>query len=1103
PNPDGCARLVIDAATYDFSGKSGGLVVTMNPATGELTLEFDEWNNGSIDFQDSVTSVTGYLGYDDGGTSYREWSGGDPGVVGNISGNGVAGNEVSSANADFNGTMDGIFFSNTTENIVAWRSSYGTYTDDPAPPTNPILPDNRHNLLGFKLVSGTVYSTGANDDLLEFFLGDEIVNTDGTAKANYDRETFKAYSTNGVQNTTVPQHHIFIGDKVDGTFNETTTQFLTDPDPKFDEVRGLSMFEVLYDGLNGLDIGSGINNLNQTTSIQFFSGNGQVGSVGDGNPDLLIPNMAEAGGTDVYYFSDEVGNVIGRPIRLTINNEDNVNPPLSHWINDQYEVDLGVSFEIANPSIRIYGQKQERPMRLIALELDDFGITQLATTDPGYNYFSNIQSIFNINAGAGGTADVPFLAYNGDTFQIKSPIVDKRPVPRSVCEADGTANAEFEVEASVDGGFTGDPDENLNYQWYRYNQPLTDGATYSGVSTATLDVSNISSSELGLYRLKVWNTFGTTIVSVNIEEGGTRVGWDGSQWVYPPDGVGGTQVVADTDRKMVMISDYEIPIGGELEGCSCEVFQDREVVIRSTGAMKLFDNLVLRPNDTIWDPNSPGSWTDIIPAGRLILEDDASLVQIKDVDFNQNFGDMNMDRQATGLADLDYVYWSSPVPEHDIDDIPNSASFLWDVRAINANGTHGNWIAHGGNMTPGRGYIARVPFGDTSVPVTFKGVPNNGQVLINVFRSLDAEPEAPVDIADRHWNLVGNPYPSAVNALKFLTHNTILEGAVYLWNSNASDFSAANPAPYYENNVIAYADSYISHNGTGSNPVGFNGNIAAGQGFFVKLLPSASILDQVEFRNTMRYGSAQAVLPNNDFKSNNSSSNRDENQEKQLLWLFLSNDVQQSSSTLVGYVAGATNTQDRLYDAFANRRSGELAIHSFVEDSKMVIQGRSLPFDDQDLVPLGIQLPSPGVYRIGIDQLKGEIFEDSETNIILEDTYLGITHNLKESPYAFNVQVAGDYNDRFVLRYNANQLSTTDVEKLETFAFINNGRLTVQSSSMIESIQIFDLTGKQVLNIQNKELSNRVESNFNFSRGAYIAIVTLEGNRSASIKLIN
>jgi hypothetical protein len=1108
-NPSGCARLVLDRSI--FAGKTGRLLVTLDPANGELYLEWDENNDGSLDYFNTIFATAGFLGYD----AFREWSGGNQGFVGRSNGN-IAGSEISGV-ADFNGVIGSMTFRNSREERIAWRSSQGTYTGQPSGqrPANPIIPDNYHDLLGFKY-KGIVYSTGANDELLELFLDDEIVDSGGNPiPGKYVRQRYKAYSTNGVQNTTVSQHHIFTGEFVDGIEREGPFDFINNPtdvnDPNyeqgFENIKGLSMFDVLVDGKNGLNIGSGINNLNRSTSIQFFSGNAVDGKAGDEIPDLLVPNMAEAGGTDVYYYADRDGNVIGRPISIRINNSDSNNPPLSHWQNDQYRVQFpGISFASARPIERIYGIEQERPMRLIAFQLEDFGISD-GPGDP----FWKLVSIETINAGAGGTADIPFLAYNGETFQIRSPIVTKRPTPRSVCAVPSNIDVNLLVEASVDGGFTGDSRETLRFEWFKFNEDLNNDQT--GVTSSDIDINNIDASDIGLYRIRISNFYGTTIVEVPISEGGSPAFWDGSNWVFlegfvaagGPNPGGLLKEVADPDRRLIFSEDYSIN-GSVLEGCDCIVPAGSVVTMSNEGTLKLYGEITLNPEEPTFDNDGVQNGT--LPRGQIIINDGSSLVQTKDIDVNDNVGEILMYRDSEDHEDRDFVYWSSPVDGFDIDDLGgNTASYFWDTRAPNPNGTEGFWIAHNGIMEQGKGYIAQVPFSTPSFTTSFEGLPNNGLIVVPVDKTLDITDisMATLPVEDRHYNLLGNPYPSAIDAIAFLTHpaNSRLDGTLYVWDSSASTLAAGNTSPFYQDFVVAYSDAYIVYNALGSVPATtFSGNIAAGQAFFVKVDDGASAGD-VEFRNTMRVRSGGAIVPNNEFfRNGGQSASSVANQEKHLLWLNLVNEGNAASSTLIGYAEGATNGKDRLYDAFANISGAQFSIYSVMEEGPMSIQGRALPFDTQDQVALGVNIPAPGIYRIGIDQIEGDLFADPELPLILEDSYTGTLHDLRKAPYSFNIQVGGAYEDRFILRYTSSRLTVKESELSKTYAFIRDGKLSVQSQGMISEVAVYDITGKRVLQLEAQN-STAVEADFNKARGAYIAVITLSDNSTARIKLIH
>jgi hypothetical protein len=249
----------------------------------------------------------------------------------------------------------------------------------------------------------------------------------------------------------------------------------------------------------------------------------------------------------------------------------------------------------------------------------------------------------------------------------------------------------------------------------------------------------------------------------------------------------------------------------------------------------------------------------------------------------------------------------------------------------------------------------------------------------------------------------------------------------------------------------------------------------------------------------MRFDGSENAYNNDQFFRSN---NADATLEKQLIWLGLINESNASSISLLGYVDGATNGVDRMYDA---PRSGEgMSMYSVLEDAKMTIQGRSYPFDTSDTVALGVDLLEDGIYKIAIDHVKGSVFENETQGIYLEDTYLNVVHDLRATPYGF-AGVAGTTKDRFVLRYTADQqLSIDEQQKLDTFIYVKEERLYVKSSKNIDSIVLYDLTGKQVVTYNLRDnVSPSFNGAFQYPRGAYIAVINLEGNILVRKKLIN
>jgi hypothetical protein len=251
----------------------------------------------------------------------------------------------------------------------------------------------------------------------------------------------------------------------------------------------------------------------------------------------------------------------------------------------------------------------------------------------------------------------------------------------------------------------------------------------------------------------------------------------------------------------------------------------------------------------------------------------------------------------------------------------------------------------------------------------------------------------------------------------------------------------------------------------------------------------------------MRFDDNEIAYDNSQFIETNQSSSVPASPNNQLVWLSLVDDADVSSVALVGYVGGATNGKDRHYDAFSD--GGALRLYSTVESSKMAIQGRALPFDDEDLVPLGIDLPATGLYSIGIDQLKGNIFGGSQ-GIYLEDTLLEVVHDLRTQPYSFNGS-EGATLDRFILRYTPGELSVPEFDRKDTFVFIKDQQLNVRSASIIKEVTVYDLTGKQIVLYTPNNDDTRFTAPFDFSRGMYLTVIRLSDGNEIEVtrKLIN
>ena len=496
----------------------------------------------------------------------------------------------------------------------------------------------------------------------------------------------------------------------------------------------------------------------------------------------------------------------------------------------------------------------------------------------------------------------------------------------------------------------------------------------------------------------------------------------------------------------------------------------------------------------------------VAPSANFLIEDSGSLVQ---VDNSINSGIMKMERITRPMYRYDYSYWNSPVTagsSFTLSDLSPAtlADKYYRWQPFVGVGS-GNWIQQPPStvMDPNRGYIVRAPqtFSTSSAPAdkqTYKGIfagtPNNGIVNVSVSHGT-----MPGSTSDDNWNLIGNPYPSAVSTAAFLSANsTVVDGTIYVWTHNSA-LSAGNIDPFYGSFTYNYSGAdYASWNSlattaaTSGGPVP-NGYIAAGSSFFIK---SKVSLGAVQFNNSMRVRGN-----NNQFFRNlaDTASTSPTDFEKHRIWLNMMNTSSAFSQIVIGYAEGATLGYDSGLDA-ERLSSATTAFYSTTPDYNLVIQGRPLPFDAADIVPLGYITDINGEFSIGIQETD-PLFSDYE--ILLEDKYLNSVHNLKISPYFFTTTV-GRFDNRFVLRYLDNLLEVNDYESNSMLsAFIKDQYLKVKSSAGIETVTIFDMTGKRITVFKPEVETGEHQWRFPFAQGAYFAKFKLSSGVEITRKLIH
>lgn len=498
---------------------------------------------------------------------------------------------------------------------------------------------------------------------------------------------------------------------------------------------------------------------------------------------------------------------------------------------------------------------------------------------------------------------------------------------------------------------------------------------------------------------------------------------------------------------------------------------------------------------------------DITVTGNLNVLNNGSLVQVDDTAINT--GNISYER-IVSIRKNDYVYWSSPINSFNVNAIspltPSNYILKWSPTALNGNGGFGNWTtATGEIMIPAKGYIVRGPETFTNTTQNFtttfvNGVPNNGLITIPILRgnytgaNYTGTNGTQITRFDDNWNLIGNPYPSAIRALDFLNLNTNIEGAVRLWTHTNLPSSAIS-SPFYGTSSSNYNPAdYITYNGLGTvtGPTGFNGLIAGGQGFLVQMNDGAAATQNVIFNNSLR----SATYANNQFYRNAANDNADFQASR--IWLDIVDSDNNSDRTLVGYIDGATTEKDRLFDA-VTAIGTNMKIYSLLGGDIMTIQGKAYPIDVNDRINLGVNVMSNGNYSIAIAALDGVA---SDLPIYLEDKALNIIHNLRQSPYMF-FATAGNFNDRFVLRYTNETLGNDDFIALNELMVLSNNNIQVISTkSLITNVKIYNVLGQLLLDSNEMSVSEFETLKIQKSNSTLLVKVTLENGAIVTKKIV-
>ncbi len=485
---------------------------------------------------------------------------------------------------------------------------------------------------------------------------------------------------------------------------------------------------------------------------------------------------------------------------------------------------------------------------------------------------------------------------------------------------------------------------------------------------------------------------------------------------------------------------------GNLNYCSLRVAPNANVVISSGDTITLNGILIVE---------NGGSFT---------LENEANLIQLSSV---ENIGSIIVKKHTSPLMRLDYVMWSSPVEEQSLQ---NFSPLTLTNRFYSYNPTTNLYSVILNLITTtfesGKGYLIRMPNNHPLTPLLFEGIfegkPKNGNISIPV--------------VENTYNAIGNPYPSSINANQFILENNLQE-PIYFWRKTNN----SNHDSYATYTTAGGVGGVANNDGGAPLFITPNENIASGQGFIVK-----SNSSNLVFTNEMRIETEETI-----FLRNNTEINR--------IWLNLNNANEFICQTMIAYMENATSGIDISIDGkYLSGR--ETALTSLIEGEEFAIQGRELPFDNNDVVPLGFKTQFAGNHTISLNQYDG-LFNSDQT-VFLKDNFNNSLQDLKLGSYTFSSEI-GQFNSRFEIVYQVALGIEEPYSNCVVTVYGTNNQLLINSENiLISKVDVFDIYGRLLLSKKDIQ-TNEMNLKINKLNQLLILKITLENSNVVTKKVIH
>ncbi len=394
-----------------------------------------------------------------------------------------------------------------------------------------------------------------------------------------------------------------------------------------------------------------------------------------------------------------------------------------------------------------------------------------------------------------------------------------------------------------------------------------------------------------------------------------------------------------------------------------------------------------------------------------------------------------------------------------------------------------------GTFNPGEGYLLKSP--GAAQNYTFKGTPNDGDISFTI----DAD----------KTSLLGNPYPSAIDANQLFIDSSNL-ATLYFWEHKNEETTGDNNEGHYGGGYVGGYSYRNATMGTAADAdvegtAGLGGGtytapgryIAVGQGFFAET--AAGVAATVNFKNSQRFFETEA----GDSHFFRSTSKKEEVTDIDYSILKFGFEAKNNEGDYIHSQVGISFSEGKTFslEAGFDSRKAEIKdsdIYFQFNDSeeKLVIAGVE-EITDNLIVPITLKIDTSEDIFIMLDEKK-----NINNEVFILDASENIFYNIA-NPIQLNL-AKGTYNNRFFITFKSKTLTVEENlfdKDFSVFQDISAKELIIKnvSSKTIKNISLYTLTGKRIVNINNKSsLQNneiRVKTN-RISTSVYIAKITTE-----------